>query len=244
MPTTYVLVHGAWMGKFSWDDVVPRLTALGHTVVAVELPGHGEDNSPLAEQTLANYRDTVIKAVEAQNEPVVLVGHSMGGMVISEVAEAVPDRINTLVYVAGYLPQNGDTLLALAGQDKGSLITAEGAAPTLLFAPDYSTSTIAESAIVPVFCADCDSQHAQFLIEKHKPEAGAPFGAAATLTEQNFGKVRKVYIETLQDKAVSHQLQQLMLAKTPADKTLTLDSSHSPFFSMPAALAAHLTNLD
>lgn len=232
------------MGKFAWDEVVPRLTALGHSAVAVELPGHGEDNSPLAEQTLANYRDTVIKAVEAQSEPVVLVGHSMGGMVISEVAEAIPGQIKTLVYVAGYLPQNGDTLLALASQDQGSLITAAGANPTLLFAPDYSTSTIAQLAIESVFCADCDRQPVQSLIDRHKPEAGAPFGAAATVTAQNFGKVRKVYIETWQDKAVSHQLQQLMLAKTPVDKTLSLDSSHSPFFSMPDALVAHLTNLD
>lgn len=243
MSTTYVLVHGAWMGKFAWDEVGPALTELGHTVVTVELPGHGEDTTPLAGQTLGHYRDTVIEAVQSQSQPVVLVGHSMGGMVISEVAETIPDRIATLVYVAGYLPQPGDTLLALAGQDQGSLITAAGDQPTLLFAPDYSTSTIAASAIAAIFCADCDRRYAQLLIERHKPEAGAPFGTPATVTAQNFGNVPKVYIETLQDKAVSHQLQQLMLARTPVDKVLTLDSSHAPFFSMPDKLVAHLTSL-
>lgn len=237
---TYVLVHGAYQDKSAWQEVVPRLETLGHRAIAIDLPGHGEDKTSIADRTLQLYRDKVIEVINAQSEPVILVGHSFGGITISEVAEAIPDKIDTLVYVAAYLPQNGESLLSLAEQDTGTAFNEDN----FILAEDFSYATVLEADIIKIFCEDCSDMYKQYSIENHQPEATLPVSTSVSVTLENFGRVPKVYIETLQDNAVSNQLQRLMLERTPVDKILTLDSSHSPFFSMPAALVAHLTNLD
>jgi pimeloyl-ACP methyl ester carboxylesterase len=119
---TFVLVHGAFQDASGWDAVVPALEAAGHTAVTVALAGRGDDTTPLGELTLANYRDAVVEVIEQQETPVILVGHSFGGIVISSVAEAVPDQIETAVYLAAYLPQNGDSLASLAQNDHFSVL--------------------------------------------------------------------------------------------------------------------------
>ena len=84
---TYVLVHGAWHGAWCWNKVAPLLEAKGHTVVAPDLPGHGDDDTPRAGVTLESYAKKVADVVSAQDEKVILVGHSMGGIAITAGAE-------------------------------------------------------------------------------------------------------------------------------------------------------------
>ncbi len=83
---TVVLVHGAWTDASAWDAVTPLLKARGYDVITVNLAGHGKDNTSFAGITMASYVETVKKAIGTKND-VTLVGHSMGGFVISEVAE-------------------------------------------------------------------------------------------------------------------------------------------------------------
>src|ERR1700761_2452927 len=85
---TIVLVHGAWSDASAWDYVVPQLKAAGFDVIAVNLPGHGKDNTPPAGITMDNYVEVVKKAIGTKKN-VILVGHSMGGVVISEVAQQI-----------------------------------------------------------------------------------------------------------------------------------------------------------
>ncbi len=72
----FVLVHGAWHGAWCWNKVVPLLEAKGHSVDAIDLPGHGSDVTPIAEVTLERYAERVGRALRAEPEPAVLVGHS------------------------------------------------------------------------------------------------------------------------------------------------------------------------
>src|SRR5262245_17861037 len=97
--STFVLVHGAWHGAWCWYKVVPQLTQAGHTAIAPDLPGLGRDRTPLAEISLDRWTEAICEIVDAATEPVVLVGHSRGGIVISEVAERRPARVATLVYL-------------------------------------------------------------------------------------------------------------------------------------------------
>ena len=85
--STYVLVHVSWGGAWCWDRVAPLLEQAGHHVVAFDLPAHGEDTTPVEQVTLASYTDRVVAVLDAQSEPVILVGHSHGGVVITQVAE-------------------------------------------------------------------------------------------------------------------------------------------------------------
>jgi alpha-beta hydrolase superfamily lysophospholipase len=88
----YVLVHGAWQAPYVWDAVKNTLINEGNNVTVVELPGHGSDNTAPSTLTLNTYRDKVADAVSKINGKVILVGHSLGGIVISAVAEQIPAR--------------------------------------------------------------------------------------------------------------------------------------------------------
>ncbi len=89
---TYVLVHGAFSDSNAWQKVTPLLEKEGHKVVTLDLPAHGKDTTPVEQASLQGYTDRVLQAVDAQQKPVILVGHSMGGTVISQVAEQRPDE--------------------------------------------------------------------------------------------------------------------------------------------------------
>lgn len=234
---TYVLVHGAWMGAWAWESVETELSAKGAKVLTVELPGHGKDTTPVAEATLAAYAEEVAGAVGDSGDPVILVGHSMAGMVISRVAEERPDRIAKLVYVGAYLPKSGQSLFDLANTDAGSKV-----GPNFVQNAD-GTAGIKAEALVEVFCADCDETSAKALTDNYRDEPLGPLTEPVTLTDAAFGKVKKVYVRTEQDAAVSPALQSTMLAATPVDEELTLPTSHSPFLSSPKALADLLGKL-
>ncbi|TAE22274.1 MAG: alpha/beta hydrolase [Cytophagales bacterium] len=228
-----ILVHGAWMDASAWAQVTPLLEQEGHSVTTVNLPGHGADNTPYEQIQLASYVEVVKNVIGGQTN-VILVGHSMAGMVISQVAEAIPTQLNRLVYVAAYLPQNGESLYGLSQQDKDSHI---GKFWRQDDPAHYSPAYIAAEGIAECFCADCDEATAQHLIDTHKPDALAPLATPVSLTDDAFGSVKKVYIHTEQDNAVSFYLQQLMVSRSNVGTVFSLPTSHSPFFSQPTALA-------
>src|ERR1700716_2909137 len=97
----FILIHGSWQGPWCWQDVLPRLENKGHRVVALELPGHGNDTTPLENITLDCYVNATIRAVDLLDESPILAAHSMG--FISQVAEIIPDRIRALAYIAGLM---------------------------------------------------------------------------------------------------------------------------------------------
>lgn len=231
---TYVLVHGAFQDASTWNFVVSELETAGETVVTVNLPGRGDDTTPLAELTLDAYRDTVIETVEAQDVPVVLVGHSFGGIVISAVAEAIPDQIDTLIYVTAFLPQSGDSFASLGEADRFTALNQEG---SLIIAEDYSTVGVNPDVFATVFCPDCDSDQATTVAASQLDESFAPAVATLDLTSANFGSIPKVYIMAAQDLVVSPQLQAFMLSRTPVDQVYALNTGHAPYITAPDALA-------
>ena len=117
--TTFVLVHGASHGSWCWDKVVPLLEAQGHQVVAVDLPGntYGEFDIPPAQVTLETYAQHVCKVLDQLDEPVVLVGHSLGGLTITQTAEYRPDKIRSLVYLTAVLIRPGEAFIPVESRD-------------------------------------------------------------------------------------------------------------------------------
>src|SRR4051812_46769828 len=116
------LVHGAWETSSIWSPVEEELRADGYRVISVNLPGRPGTPLPALEVTLDGYRDAVLAALEDEKDPVVLVGHSFGGVTISNVAEAAPERVRTLVYVAGYVPVDGESTGDLSRTDADSAL--------------------------------------------------------------------------------------------------------------------------
>jgi pimeloyl-ACP methyl ester carboxylesterase len=237
---TYILVHGAWHGAWCWNKVVPLLLQAGHQAIAVDLPGHGKDKTPISEISLQSYVDRVCQVLDGQSEPVVLLGHSLGGISITQAAEYHPNKIKTLVYLCAFVPQNGQSCQEL-------LQLTPNSAPLLMQnvtqSKDRSYSTVKEEALKEVFYNDCseeDIARARLLL---CPQAGAPSAARVTTTVENFGRIPKIYIETLQDKTIVPWFQEKMYSALPFQKIIKMRTSHSPFFSAPGELVAHLLSL-
>jgi pimeloyl-ACP methyl ester carboxylesterase len=229
-----VLVHGAWMGASSWDGVAADLRGRGFNVVAVELPGHGNDRTPVEQLSLAGYVDAVVAALPADGRSV-LVGHSMAGMVIFGVAEKAPARLSKLVYLAAYLPADGDSMYKLSKGDSASLVPKYW---TQADPKANSPAGIRSEGIVETFCADCGAAEQALLLKTHRAEAVRPLGTPLKLSAANFGSVPRAYVHTRLDNAVSWPFQQAMLKNAGgAALVIELDSSHAPMLSQPRKLA-------
>lgn len=224
--STFVLIHGAWHGGWTWHKVAAKLKALGHTVITPDLPGHGAEQTPVQEITLDRYARHVVEVIDKCSEPVVLVGHSMGGIVISQAAEQRPERIQQLVYVCAFLLLNGQMLLEFAGPDTEALVV-----PNLIFSEDKSSATIRPEILREVFYADCNDQDYEFAKSRLVPQATAPLATPLRLSDTNFGRIPRVYVECTQDRAISLTFQRRMQAQAECERVFTLACSHSPFFS-------------
>jgi pimeloyl-ACP methyl ester carboxylesterase len=236
---TFVLVHGAFHGGWCWQKLTPFLEASGHSVDAVDLPGHGQDKAPISGVTLEDNAQRVAEHVAAAAEPVVLVGHSMGGMAVTQAAELVPERIARLVYVCAFLPAPGQSLPELAN----SLPGADNVQPALVVDESAGTATMKTEAIAPVFYGECTDEDAAWAISKLVPESLAAMAAPAAITEERAGSVSRSYVECLRDQAITIQLQRHMHTARPCDPVLHIDADHAPFLSRTRELADHLLSL-
>lgn len=233
---TFVLVHGAFQDAAVWTAVIAELEASGRTAVAVTLPGHRPDATPAGQVTLAAHRDAVLDVVRQQVGPVCLVGHSFGGIIISEVAEADPSLIDELVYVAAYLPRGGDTLAGLAAEDTDKAFDETN----FLFADDYSYAYVPEDQFTRIFCDDGDDTQRSTVLASRSDEPLGPLNEPSTVTDARFGQVAKRFVSTQRDEAVSPVLQRLMLSRTPVGFVHEIDTGHSPFVTDPSALTTIL----
>ncbi len=231
---TYVLVHGAWADESAWGFVRNQLAVRGNVAV-VNLPGHGLDLASPTSVSLKKYVEAVEKTVAAAPGKVVLVGHSMAGVVVSQVAEDMAEKIDRVVYVAAYLPKNGEDLLSLSKKDAQSKVGG-----ALEFSPDYSSATIRRDVIVPAVCADCPEFMKEVLVKYHKAEPAGPLGEKVALGKR-FASVPKFYIHTTQDAAVGLDLQKQMVRDNgTVRKTFEMNTSHLPFVAQPERFLAVL----
>lgn len=231
--SNYILVHGAWGGAWEFTDVINLLSNDNHKVTALDLPGHGDNKQPLTKVTMATYVKTVVDAVKAQNEKVILVGHSLAGAVIAQAAEEVPEKIDHLIFVAAILPANGETSLGLMqSDDQGQLL------PNVIFSEDQSYGTITQETVRTVLLNDIkDNAHLDSLVPNFLfKQSTEPFMAEAKLSEERFGSVRKVYIRAGLDKVLTPALQDKMILNWKLDNVFTLESGHFPLNSIPDQL--------
>lgn len=230
-----ILIPGAAHGGWCWHKVAPLLEAAGHKAIAPDLLGLGADLTPVAELSLARWVDQVATLVESEAEPVILVGHSRGGIVISEVAERLPDRVAHLVYLTAFLLADGQTLGEVAQADEASMI-----GPNLVVDEAAGTWAIRPEAAVEGFFADCSPDDLAYTFPRLRPEPLFSLSTPVHVTTERFGRVPRHYIECLQDRAVTIDCQRRMQAVWPCRSVVTLDTAHSPFMSAPRDLAAAL----
>lgn len=224
-----VLVHGAWQASYVWDQTEADLKAAGYTVAVVKLPGHGDDTTPAYQVSFQMYVDEVKKAINAYNEPVILIGHSLGGAVITQTASEVPQKVKKLIYVAGFIPQSGKSVLDYSQMDTSSLLP-----PALQLSDDQTLAGIVnpEINLPKIFCQDGTAAQKQFLVARYKAEPTIPLGTPLNYKTADYNAAgQKYYIHTTEDNTITYSFQQQMAKEAGITNTYTINSGHSPFIS-------------
>ena len=235
--STYVLVHGAMHGAWCWERVVPLLQSSGHTVIVPDLPGHGADRTPRAAVTLARYAACVSGLLEAAAEPVILVGHSMGGMVVSAALDARPAKVRHLVYLSAVVPRDGESLIEASGLE---LWPNEALTGGMQLAEGGASHHISAAAARATFFSDLSEEDAAAAYSRLTPQPNAPLGEKVRLTSGGLECVPRTYIFCENDQALVPAQQRRAIDRSPGIRVLRLAGGHSPFLSQPHRLAVML----
>ncbi len=229
----FILVHGAWEESGMWDNVAPILVQKGHTVTAVDLPGHGANKPEGLQVTTELYIKALVDVISELDYPVVLAGHSMNGALISNVAEIIPEKIERLVYVTAFLLKNGGSVYQAMEAD------AEGGAfPYIEFSDDQAYATLPLPSLRLIGLHDVDQEEIERILPLMADWQGTdPFVTAVAVTEERFGSVPKTFVRTSIDKMISPALQDAMIKNWEVDSVFELESGHFPTSSVPAELA-------
>jgi pimeloyl-ACP methyl ester carboxylesterase len=200
------------------------------------VPLAGNDPTPLEQVSIESWADFVADLVGTQPEPVILVGHSRAGIVISRAAELVPANLLGLVYLAAFMVRDGQTLESVMRQ----IPPRAESANSLEMSEDLRFSTIAPDALERVFYNSSPPQLVARARTLSGPEPMASFTTPLRVTKEGWGSVRRFYIECSKDRAIAPDLQRLMQAALPCHRTISMSTDHSPFYSAPVELAGHL----
>lgn len=228
---TFVLIHGSWHGNWTFYKLKYELEKAGHKAICINLPGHGLDSANVGNVTLQDYQQAIVDVLDTLTEKVILVGHSMGGIAISAAAEARPEKIEKLVYLAAFMPKNGQTMLELALQDTLSAI-----GPSLIFDFPGNKVDIRRSNISKIFYDESTAEYVNLSKMLLTSDPLQPLLTPLTLTPENYGSVRRFYITTKYDSAITPGFQEKMYTEQPCEKVYTINTAHSPFFSAPQNL--------
>ena len=239
----YVLVHGSAHGSWCWERIVPLLQEQGHTVTAVDLPGNGNDDTPLAEVTLEIYAEYLCGVLDSQDEPSVLVGHSLGGISISRAAELRPGKVAVLVYLTAVLLKDGETFMSAVSDEPYDENRALETRTSWSLAEDRSHVVYKPELAQHRFYNDCTPEDVDWAKSKIVPQPVGPLVSPMRITNGNFGRVPRVYIECALDNAVAPEFARRMYTALPCAEVIEMQTGHSPFLSAPEELARILDGL-
>jgi pimeloyl-ACP methyl ester carboxylesterase len=209
-----LLVHGAWADGSSWGKVIPLLTEAGYNVIATQ-----QKLISLEEDA-----ETVRRAAEALDGPVLLVGHSYGGAIITEVAHLCPNVIG-LVYIAGFALDKGESLEILSASGP---VAPPGAAAVR---PDkYGLLWIDREMYADNFCQDVDKTEAHVMAVVQKPLSLAAF--QGKVTDAGWKNLPCWYQVSMNDRMIPPPAEQFMATRINA-RIISVPSSHASMVSHP-----------
>ena len=185
--------------------------------------------------------EKVAALIDQVDGPVIVLGHSMGGTVASQVSELRPARVSAAVYLCAFLLPNGQSCIDF--YDRAWKPSMTGAHARVTQSEDGLVSMIDPEAAVEVFFNTSDPEEARAAAARLTPQPEASRRSRLQLSEENYGSVPRIYIETLQDQSVFHELQKQMYTETPVDKLYTLDTDHAPLVCAPERLTEILIEI-
>jgi len=214
--------HGAGSASF------PLLRRNGHRVIALDLPGHGDDRTPMATVEPGSDVGRVCDALDTIADPVILVGHSSGGMVITAVANLRPTAVRALVYLAAFLLPPGVSPPVVMREDSESLLQS-----SLVVDEAHRTVAVRDEALKDLFYGDCSDEdvawaRARLVAEPLRVPVTTPRAPAPEPSALIAELCPRFYVETLRDRALGPVTQRKMYQALPCWKVYSLSTSHSP----------------
>lgn len=222
---TIVLVHGAFADSSSWNGVVERLQAHDYPVIAA--------SNPL--RTLTGDAASVRQLVAAIDGPVVLVGHSYGGCVISSAAKGL-GNVKALVFVAAFLPDEGESALTLSEKFPGSTL-GEALHPVPVTLPDGSRANdlyIDKSAFHRQFAADVAEEITSVMAATQRPVTDVALGEGASAPA--WRDIPSWVLVATEDRNIPSQAQTFMAERADAT-AVSVSASHAVSVSRPGDVA-------
>jgi pimeloyl-ACP methyl ester carboxylesterase len=215
-----VLVHGAWADGAGWEGVYRSLRKEGFSVSVVQNP-----TISLADDVQATRR-----VVAAQNGPVILVGHSYGGAVITEAGN--DPKVVGLVYIAGWVPDKGESVSSLI-EDLITSAPPGGPVPPIL--PAQDGFLLLDKAKFPAsFAGDVDPERAAFMADSQVPWGLG--GITESISEPAWKSKPSWYLVTTEDRMIPPAAQRFM-SKRAGATVIEAAGSHAVFISQPAVVA-------
>ena len=238
-----ILVHGSWHWAGCFHKLEKLLTSSGHEVISVNNASHGEDNTAWdAIDSMKTYNANAIAALNASDEPAILVGHSMGGVTLSHLADIMPEKISKLVYLTAFMTNTeksaNDYIMAHAENPVCAPLWA-------VLAPVNEWAGIEVASDKPdqvkeAFYGDCsDEDIALSTANVVKINTSIP----NIYVPQTSAQHERHYIKCTNDRAIPLKAQEEMIAEFPNTTAHSLESSHSPFYSQPDKVANIINGL-
>lgn len=234
-----VLVHGAWGGAWIWEKVVEPLEAKGHTVETLDLPGAGDDHTPLEQINLDLYAERICEVLGESPEQAVLVGHSMGGMAVTQAASRCPGRIASLIYVAAFLPGEGQSLVGLTELPEGE---GDHVQKTMEVSGEPPIAELSEENSIIAFYNLSSPEVATWAARMQRPQPAVPMLDEAKLSE-GYENIPRSYIHCTRDQANMPALQRRMMKERNVSPVVEIETDHTPHLSAPDELVAAIDQL-
>ncbi|HEY0279043.1 MAG TPA: alpha/beta hydrolase [Solirubrobacterales bacterium] len=239
---TLMLIHGSWHWSGCFVRLANELGAMGYPTVAPDLLSHGLSEAPFDSfETLEEYAAPAAELLESCRGPVVLVGHSMGGIATSYLAERNPEKVVAGVYVGAFLVPEHKTAADYITAHADHPIVRELFEVVSVVADGKGLEIDVEKAaqLRTAFYEDCDDaaiRHA--LAGLVRISSTVPDRARPTLSKDRFHRVPRLYIELARDRAIPLSTQRAMVSEFPGTDTVTLDAGHFALYSRPEELAS------
>jgi pimeloyl-ACP methyl ester carboxylesterase len=233
----YLLIHGSWHGAWCWFKVAPRLRA-GAAVFVPNLPGRGRDPAIPYLVTLGAMVRAVARHLDPAHPATVLV-HSRYGVLATALAEAYPDAVKRVIYLAAYMLPSGDRVSDHFATDDESYIR-----PHVTIDRLRAWDRLAPEAYREGLYADCSADDVALADSLLCKEPSLPALARVRTTADRFGRVPTAYIRLTRDRAVSLRLQDRLIEQGRPDRVESIDASHSAYFSRPDELVDVVRRID
>lgn len=229
---TFVLIHGAWHGAWSWEKIKPAIESKGHRVIAVDLPGHGKNKDISDTPSLEQYVNHVINLIAGINEKIILVGHSMSGILISKIADIIPHKIEKLIYVCAYLLKDGESILSNLKNDADSKLLE-----ALEFINDGQNAVLSRENVRKIVYNKSDEKSLESSMSRFVAQSTQPFYEELSINGNEIRHIPKEFVLCKHDNVLSFSMQQRMVNEHNIADVTELESDHVPFYSVPDELS-------